>query len=39
MHITESGFLGANGGDLQGVGGIIKLHWNKLGVGGKKAAT
>lgn len=39
MHITESGFLGATGGDLDGGGGTIKLHWKKVGVGRKKVAT
>lgn len=39
MHITESGFLGAVGRDLEWGGGTIKLHWKKLGVDEQKAAT
>lgn len=39
MYITESGFLGATGEDLEWGEGTIKLHWKKLGVDGKKAAT
>lgn len=39
MYITESGFLGAIGEDLEWGEGTIKLHWKKLGVDGKKAAT
>lgn len=39
MHITESGVLGAIGGDREWGRGTIKLHWKELGVNGKKAAT